>query len=265
MELYLFRPPLARTQGAAVGNAHLQSAEGLRTRPTDESTVPSIDAMLVTSVRLFGEALERCIGATQGVALLRILTSVDELGKALTETPVHVVLLDVTQGIDFRAVSELAVQYPQIAFLALGLPEQANHIIRAGTSGFAGYVARDASIDTLVGAMADATAGRLSCSEEIAGHLLRALFQQTQRRAPPNWGSSPDESLEALTRRERDVARLVGQGYSNKEIARDLCLSLGTVKHHVHHVLEKLRLNRRAQVPVRLGRLPTAGVSTRDH
>jgi two-component system nitrate/nitrite response regulator NarL len=221
--------------------------------------------MLVTSVRLFGEALEHCIGTTQAVALLRILASLDELRKALTETPVQVVLLDVTQGIDFRSVSELVGLHPQIAFIALGLPEQTNHIIRAGTSGFAGYVARDASIATLIAAMADATAGRLSCSGEIASQLLRALFQQTQGRSPQQPGGSPEESLEALTRRERDVARLVGQGYSNKEIARDLSLSLGTVKHHVHHVLGKLQVNRRAQVPVRLGPQSGGGPSSRDH
>ena len=220
--------------------------------------------MLVTSVRLFGEALEHCLGATKGVALLKILASLDELRKALAETPVQVVLLDVTQGIDFRSVSELAGQYPQIAFIALGLPEQTNHIIRAGTSGFAGYVSRDASITALIAAMADATAGRLSCSGEIASQLLRALFQQTQRRSPPYSAGSLEESLEGLTRRERDVARLVGQGHSNKEIARDLRLSLGTVKHHVHHVLEKLQVHRRAQVPVRLSAQPGAGLSSRD-
>lgn len=224
--------------------------------------MPPIDAMLVTSVRLFGEALERCFGATHGVCLLKVLATLDELRKALTESAVQVVLLDVTQGIDFRSVGELAAQNPQIAFIALGLPEQASHIIRAGTSGFAGYVARDASIDTLIGAMSDAMAGRLSCSGEVASHLLRALFQQTQRRALQNPAGTPDETLEALTRRERDVARLVGQGYSNKEIARDLCLSLGTVKHHVHHVLEKLQVDRRAQVPVRLGPQP-GGTSPR--
>lgn len=254
-----------RTYGEAVGKVHLQSAEGLRLRPTEELTVPPIDAMLVTSVRLFGEALERCIGTTEGVVLLRILAGLEELRKALMTTPVHVVLLDVTQGTDFRAVSELAGLHPQIAFIALGLPEQASHIIRAGSSGFAGYVARDASLDTLIGAMTDATSGRLSCSGEIASHLLRALFQQKQRGMPPGGGGGPDDSLDALTRRERDVARLVGEGYSNKEIARDLCLSLGTVKHHVHHVLEKLQVNRRAQVPVRLGRLPATSVSSREH
>lgn len=220
--------------------------------------------MLVTSVRLFGEALAHCIGPARGVALSRILPGIEELRNALTETPVQVVLLDVTQGIDFHSVSELAGQHPQIAFIALGLPEQTNHIIRAGICGFAGYVARDASIATLIAAMADATAGRLSCSGEIASQLLRALFQQTQRRIPPWSGRSPAESLEGLTRRERDVARLVGQGYSNKEIARDLCLSLGTVKHHVHHVLEKLQLDRRGQVPVRLSPQPGAGLPPRD-
>ncbi len=220
--------------------------------------------MLVTSVRLFGEALEHCIGAGQGVVLAKIVATLEELRKALTEAPAQVVLLDVTQGIDFRSVGELAGQHPQTAFIALGLPEQASHIIRAGTSGFAGYVARDASITTLIEAMSNATAGRLSCSGEIASHLLRALFQQTQGRVPPHLGGGPGESLEGLTRRERDVAQLVGQGYSNKEIARDLCLSLGTVKHHVHHVLEKLQLNRRAQVPVRLGPQPVGGLPARD-
>jgi two-component system nitrate/nitrite response regulator NarL len=227
--------------------------------------VPPIDTMLVTSVRLFGEALEHCIGTAQGVALLRILANLDELRKALTEAPVQVVLLDVTQGIDFRSVSELAGQHPHTAFIALGLPEQTNHIIRAGASGFVGYVARDASIATLIGAMADARAGRLSCSGEIASQLLRALFHQTQRRTSPELGGGPEELLEGLTRREQDVARLVGQGYSNKEIARYLSLSLGTVKHHVHHVLEKLQVNRRAQVPVRLGPQLAGGLSARDH
>lgn len=158
--------------------------------------------------------------------------------------------------------SELAGLHPQIAFIALGLPEQSSQIILAGTSGFAGYVARDASIATLIGAMVDATAGRLSCSGEVASQLLRALFQQTQGRTAHS-GGSPEESLEGLTRRERDIAHLVSQGYSNKEIARDLSLSLGTVKHHVHHVLGKLQVNRRARVPVRLSPQSGAVLSLR--
>jgi two-component system nitrate/nitrite response regulator NarL len=226
--------------------------------------MPIIHAMLLTSVRLFGEALERCLAAAENVALLRVLSHIDELERALTEIQANVVLVDVTQDIDFRQVSELVVAHPQIAFIALGLQEQASQVIRAGKSGFSGYVARDASIATLVESMTNAAAGRLSCSCEVASHLLRALFQQTAPQAVASWANGTAAPFDGLTRRERDVAHLVGRGFSNKEIARDLCLSLGTVKHHVHRVLEKLQLDRRAQVPARLSHTDTPGQATPD-
>lgn len=211
-----------------------------------------VDAMLLTSVKLFGEALERCLTGSDAVFLVRIVDNPGQLREALTQSQVQVVLVDVTQHFDFREIGDLASGYPQVAFLALGLQEQAGQVINAGKSGFAGYVARDASISQLVAAMTDAAAGRFSCSSEVACQLLRALFEsvkpQSVYRCRTNEGP-----LEDLTRRERDVARLVGQGFSNKEIARDLCLSLATVKCHVHRVLEKLRV-RRAQIGGLVGR-----------
>ena len=81
---------------------------------------------------------------------------------------------------------------------------------------------------------------------------MRALF----RRGPDS--AESDLSL-ALTRRESEVLELLGRGFSNKEIANDLCLSVATVKHHVHHVLEKLKLERRAQAMRRVRDAPWLG------
>jgi ATP/maltotriose-dependent transcriptional regulator MalT len=69
--------------------------------------------------------------------------------------------------------------------------------------------------------------------------LLRALFRK---------GPQSEESLydPVLTRREREVLDLIGQGLSNKEIGTHLSLSVATVKHHVHKIFEKLGLARRA-------------------
>jgi DNA-binding NarL/FixJ family response regulator len=113
-------------------------------------------------------------------------------------------------------------------------------VIRCGRAGFAGYVARDASVDVLCGTLAEIAAGRLACPPEISGSLLRALFHDANR--------DPESQLDpALTRRESEVLELLGRGLSNKEIGSELCLSVATVKHHVHHVLEKLKLPCRAQ------------------
>jgi DNA-binding NarL/FixJ family response regulator len=73
----------------------------------------------------------------------------------------------------------------------------------------------------------------------VTGRVLTAY------RAAPNV-SSPAESLDVLTAREREVLALIGQGMSNAEIAAHLVLGEGTVKTHVNHVFTKLDLRDRA-------------------
>jgi len=133
--------------------------------------------------------------------------------------------------------------------VALGLHEQRQDVVRCGRAGFSGYVAQNASIDELCQALSDVSSGRLACSAEISGGLLRALFFMDRH-------AHPTDVDNALTRREGEVLQLIGQGLSNKEIARNLSLSLATVKHHVHHVLQKLKLPRRAQAMRRVRETP---------
>jgi two-component system, NarL family, nitrate/nitrite response regulator NarL len=122
-------------------------------------------------------------------------------------------------------------------------------VIRCGRAGFAGYIARDASIDMLCKTLSEIAAGSLACPPEISGGLLRALFHSDPR-------SEESDINFALTRRESEVLQLLGRGLSNKEIGGELFLSVATVKHHVHHVLEKLKISRRAQAMQRVRDAP---------
>jgi DNA-binding NarL/FixJ family response regulator len=79
----------------------------------------------------------------------------------------QVVLIDVTQGIDLDEVRALASEHPAVAFVALGLQEQCQEVVRCGRAGFTGYVSRSSSINELCHASPDIAAGRLACSAEI--------------------------------------------------------------------------------------------------
>jgi DNA-binding NarL/FixJ family response regulator len=202
--------------------------------------------LFVTTIPLFGEALGGCFRRHPEISLQATVPDLPSMCKTLETTQTDIVLIDVTQGVDLDQVRAIAAEHPDVAFVALGLQERQQEVIRCGRAGFSGYVARNASVDELCSALFDVIAGRLACSSEISGSLLRALFRIVPQSGPE----------EALTRREGEVLHLIGRGSSNKEIARELGLSVSTVKHHVHHVLVKLGLPRRAQAMRRVREMP---------
>lgn len=211
-----------------------------------------MNIIILTPVRLLGDGLTACFSGRPPLSVQAVVDDLSALRDAIGEVDVDVVLVDVSLGIDQVDVRDIAVEWPDIPLVALGLTEDRQGVIQCGRVGFAGYVARDATIDKLCAAIVDIAEGRVACPPEIAGGLIRALFHRDSRHREP----SPDPGL---TRRETEVLRLIGQGLSNKEIGKELCLSVATVKHHVHNVLRKLALRRRADAMRRVRDEPWIG------
>lgn len=175
-----------------------------------------------------------------GISVLAVVDNLAGVRDSLAMAAAQVILIDVTHGIDLFDTRAIAAQWPDVTLVALGLTEQRQQVIQCGRAGFAGYVPRSASIDSLCLTLMDIVNGNQPCPPDIAAGMLRALFRD----------ETPAENGEiaiALTRRESEVLALLGRGLSNKEIGEELHLSVATVKHHVHHILEKLNLPRRAQ------------------
>jgi two-component system, NarL family, nitrate/nitrite response regulator NarL len=213
--------------------------------------------VIVTPIRLLGDGLSACLRRRSDISLDAVFSEINELRKYLENATVDAVLIDVTQGIDLDQVRTIALDNSNLPLIALGLDEQRQSVIRCGRAGFRGYVDRNSSVDDLCGAIKDACAGRLNCSAEISSGLLRALFA----RAGAEGGQGTTDSL---TVREGEVLQLIGHGFSNKEIASELDVSIATVKHHVHHVLNKLKLPGRAQAMRRVREAPWLATSPLD-
>jgi NarL family two-component system response regulator LiaR len=103
--------------------------------------------------------------------------------------------------------------------------------VRAGAIG---YLLKDTDAHELRRAIKAAAAGQVHLSPQAAARLLREV-------------RTPEKSVEPLTERETDVLRLLAQGKTNKEIARELHIAEQTVKTHVSHVLNKLEVPSRTQ------------------
>jgi len=158
-----------------------------------------------------------------------------------------VVLLDVhlPGGGGQAVVTAIKAAHPQVRFLALSAsdaPEDVISVIRAGARG---YVTKTISGTELVAAVRRVAAGDTVFSPLLAGFVLDAFAS-----LPPDGTGrrSLDPELDQLTPREREVLRLIARGYTYKEIARELYISIKTVESHVSSVLRKLQLSTRHQL-----------------
>lgn len=152
-----------------------------------------------------------------------------------------VVLLDVhLPGGDGRAVLDgCAAKVPDTAFLALSVSDASDDVVGVVRAGARGYVTKAITGPELLEAIRQVAAGDAVFSPRLAGFVLDAFTG-----AP----AESDEELDRLTPREREVMRLIARGYTYREVANELVLSVRTVESHVSAVLRKLQLSDRHEL-----------------
>ena len=167
---------------------------------------------------------------------------VDAAAAGIRKTVPDVVLLDVhLPGGGGQAVIEAVSRtHPQVRFLALSVSDAAEDVIAVIRAGARGYVTKTISGPELADAVLRVAEGDAVFSPRLAGFVLDAFSGDFQGQVDPE--------LDQLTAREREVLRHLARGYSYKEIARQLSISIKTVETHASAVLRKLQLSSRHQL-----------------
>ena len=165
--------------------------------------------------------------------------------ELITSVVPDVVLLDVhlPGGGGQAVVQAIKASHPSVRFLALSASDAPEDVIAVIRAGARGYVTKTISTAELADAIRRVAAGDAVFSHRLAGFVLDAFSA-----APAEVKPSFDPELDQLTLREREVLRLIAQGYTYKEIARELYISVKTVESHVSSVLRKLQLSSRHQL-----------------
>jgi DNA-binding NarL/FixJ family response regulator len=166
---------------------------------------------------------------------------VDEAIRVVTDTAPDVVLLDVhLPGGNARAVLDACVpKMPDTKFLALSVSDAPEDVVATVRGGARGYVTKAISGAELREAVQRIADGDAVFSPRLAGFVLDAFSG-----AP----AEQDDELDRLTPRELEVMRLIARGYTYKEVASELVLSIKTVETHVSAVLRKLQLSDRREL-----------------
>jgi DNA-binding NarL/FixJ family response regulator len=167
---------------------------------------------------------------------------VDTAIRGVRESKPDVVLIDVHMpgGGGLAVIEAVKETHPDVKFLALSVSDAAEDVIALVRAGARGYVTKTIAPDELVDVITRIDGGDAFFSPRLAGFVLDAFAGEIEVVSDPE--------VDQLTVREKEVLRLIARGYTYKEVAKRLSISVKTVETHVSAVLRKLQLSNRHQL-----------------
>ncbi|MEI7026982.1 response regulator transcription factor [Paenibacillus sp. y28] len=178
---------------------------------------------------------------------MRVIGEAAEGGEALLKAAdlrPSVVLMDLSmpQGKDgMTTTAELKKQMPEVAVLVLTMHDDEEYLLQSIRAGASGYILKSAPHDELLTAIRTVSSGQAYLNPSATKRLMSEYTERVRH------GENTD-LYETLSEREKETLAWTAKGYSNKEIAEQLCISVKTVETHKSNVMEKLNLKSRPEL-----------------
>ena len=194
---------------------------------------------------LFREGMRGRLDRVADVAVVGEAASGDEAVELAHKLEPDVILMDIKMpGLNgIEATREIQQASPQIGVLVLTMFEDDDSVFAAMRAGAKGYLLKESGGEGVVHAIRAVASGEAVFGPGVAERIM-GFF------AAPR-AAAPQRAFPELTEREEEVLSLVAQGKANREIARQLFVSLKTVRNHVSNILLKLQVADRAQAVIR--------------
>ncbi len=223
--------------------------------------VDTMKIMIADDHELFRDGLRHVLEQLgEGVAIVEASDYNEALAKADSEEGIAIVLMDLAMpGMPWgEGLQALRERLPaEVPIIVLSASDDRRHVLQAVNLGAAGFIPKTSSSRVMLSALKLVLSGGV--------YLPPALLEQGSGSAFSDLPGAPfgaENAASFLTPRQREVLALLGQGKSNKEIARVLHLAEGTVKLHVTAILKALNVNNRTRAVVAASQLGLTGTGT---
>lgn len=216
--------------------------------------------LLIDDHPLILSALQSVIqGLSDNVVVVTAGSAQEAREKLVAQSDFDLVLLDLQLGDanGFDVLVEFRAAYPALPVVIVSASDRASDVIRSIDLGAMGFVPKRASTETLFEALHMVMMGGIYVPSMSMGSEGAPDDEGPLRRTAIDAGFQTHESIESLglTPRQKEVLTLLLKGHPNKIIARDLKLSVETVKDHVAAVLRALNVSSRTQAVLAIGQM----------
>ena len=223
----------------------------------ESETARRVRVLVVDDQRLMRDGLASLLSLQPAVDVVGVAANGQEaVEQALALRP-DVVLMDVRMPVldGVRATAEVRRQLPACQVLMLTTFDDDEYIVEALRAAACGYLLKDIPAHDLAQAVQAASKGIYQLDPAVAAKVVASLARPGAAPSPSATPAAPTVpaagiTLTDLTERELEVLRMIAAGATNREIARQLIISEGTVKNHISNILSRLGLRDRTQAAI---------------
>lgn len=196
-----------------------------------------IKIILVDDHQMFRDGVKAVLSDEENIEIIGEVGNATDLYKLLdTQTP-DIIITDIsmpdTSGIEIA--KNISENYQQIKILILSMHSNEEFITKALKAGANGYLPKDTSMSELLDAINTIYKGENYFNKNISDTILKSIINNSK-------STGINTRNKSLTKREKEIVKLVVDGLTNKEIADQLCISIRTVDTHKNNILQKLEL-----------------------
>jgi two-component system response regulator NreC len=204
--------------------------------------IKNIRVILVDDHTILREGIRNILNAQPNIQVIAEAEDGRAGVKLACELEPDIVLMDISMPLlnGLEATRQIKKYRPDIQVIILSMHENEDFIRNALSLGAMGYILKDADSSELIDAIQD-----VMNDEPVLSPAVTRLVAADYLR----WGDlQKRESVEGLSPREREVLQLIAEGYTNKEMAEILCISIKTVQAHRYNLMGKLDLHDRGEL-----------------
>ncbi|ACB85890.1 response regulator [Natranaerobius thermophilus] len=210
----------------------------------------TIRILLADDHALFRQGLKKILDMEEDLAVCGEAQNGEEVVDKVKLLKPNIILMDINMPLlnGVEATKYVKEVSPETKVIALTIHEDEEYLFEIVKEGAAGFLLKDVETPTLVQAIQEVNKGNSFIHPTIT-HKLLGEFNRLAQNSPRNIKS--DEAVQSeLTGREKEILELMAQGYTNKEISKELYISEKTVKNHVSNILRKMDVTDRTQAVI---------------
>lgn len=208
-----------------------------------------VKVLIADDQELIRESLKIILDSKPDIEVTDAVSDGLEVIRSIREKRPDIILLDIRMPrLDGVSCTKIIKEgYPDIKIIILTTFDDDEYVFNALKYGASGYLLKGISMDSLVEAINTVYQGQAMINSDIASKVLKFFSKLAVNNETIH---VPVENIKMITKNEWTIIKEVSKGKSNREIARDLSFSEGTVRNYLSNILDKLELRDRTQLAI---------------